>query len=235
MNNKEIFSFKGNEIRTIVKDNEPWFVAKDVCGILDIDSSNLSKTLEPYERGSYNIQTLGGNQEMATINESGLYALIFKSRKEEAKKFRLWVTSEVLPAIRLHGGYLTPQKVEEVLADPDTIIRLATDLKKARQELELAKPKLEFANKISSSKGSLSVGAFAKVLGTGRNRLFNWLRARKYIMPGDTIPYQRWVSDGVFEVTEGINNERVWAVSAITPKGQLRIGKEYCKKEEAVA
>lgn len=100
------FYFNSNDVRVVVKNNEPWFVAMDVCKILDIKNSRdaLSR-LDDDEKGMVNTDTLGGYQELATVNESGLYSLIFKSRKAAAKHFKKWVTSEVLPSIRKTGGY----------------------------------------------------------------------------------------------------------------------------------
>jgi prophage antirepressor-like protein len=105
----KVFEFEKNEVRTIIKDNEPWFVAKDVCDILGIKNSRDSlKNLDDDEKGVDFTDTLGGKQEVNTVNESGLYNLIFKSNKEGAKKFKRWVTHEVLPSIRKTGGYSLP-------------------------------------------------------------------------------------------------------------------------------
>ena len=104
------FAFEDDLVRTIVDDKgEPWFVAKDVCAILEL--GNITEALRPLdddERGSVTLNTLGGNQDMLTVSESGLYSLIFRSRKPEAKRFKKWVTSEVLPSIRKTGAYLVP-------------------------------------------------------------------------------------------------------------------------------
>ena len=115
------------EIRTIVKDGEPWFVAVDVCRALEMsDVSMTIRRLDDDEKGTSSICTLGGKQEMAIVNEPGLYTLVLSSRKPEAKAFKRWITHEVIPSIRKHGGYLTPEKVEEVLLNTDTIIQLTT-------------------------------------------------------------------------------------------------------------
>lgn len=107
MNDLTVFNFDGTrEVRTVVRDEEPWFVAKDVCDILDISQyRDAISTLDEDERASVVVDTLGGPQNMSAVNESGLYALVFKSRKSEAKAFRKWVTSEVLPTIRKTGQY----------------------------------------------------------------------------------------------------------------------------------
>jgi len=115
MNNMTTFQFPSTigrtlNVRVTDQNGDPWFIAKDVCEILGIDTSNLSKTLDDDEKGSVQCTTPGGNQTMTIINESGLYSLILKSRKPEAKSFKKWVTSEVLPSIRKHGGYLKGQE-----------------------------------------------------------------------------------------------------------------------------
>jgi prophage antirepressor-like protein len=104
----QMFEFQNNEVRMIIKDNQPWFVAKDVCDVLEIVNSRKAlSALDDDEKGVTNSYTLGGSQEMATINESGLYHLIFKSRKKVAKEFRKWVTSEILPSIRKYGFFMS--------------------------------------------------------------------------------------------------------------------------------
>ncbi len=110
MNEVTVFSFQNqHEIRTVIRDGEPWFVAKDICDILELtDVSQTVQSLDDDEKGTYSIRTLGGNQRMSVVSESGLYALVFKSRKPEAKAFRKWVTSDVLPAIRKTGQYTRP-------------------------------------------------------------------------------------------------------------------------------
>jgi len=106
-----VFNFQDqHEVRTVVRDGEPWFVAKDICDILELtDVSQTVQSLGDDEKGTYSIRTLGGSQRMSVISESGLYALVFKSRKPEAQAFRKWVTSEVLPTIRKTGAYVLPR------------------------------------------------------------------------------------------------------------------------------
>lgn len=106
MSNLAVFSHESfGNVRTVMIDENPWFVARDVCDCLGLDSSNLSKLLDEDEKGSYTVRTLGGYQMMLTVNESGLYSLILRSRKPEAKTFKRWITHEVLPSIRKTGGY----------------------------------------------------------------------------------------------------------------------------------
>lgn len=112
MNDLTVYNFNGSNVRVIIRDDEPWFVAKDVCGVLELEKTDSAiRELEPDEKGTHVVSTLGGNQRMSVVSESGLYALIFKSRKPEAKVFRKWVTSEVLPAIRKTGRYVNQATV----------------------------------------------------------------------------------------------------------------------------
>ena len=111
------FFYEGNKpIRSVLVNDDPWFVAKDVCDVLDIaNSRDAVGRLDDDERGVVSTDTLGGNQEMQAVNESGLYSLVLGSRKPEAKAFKRWITHEVIPSIRRHGAYLTPSTIEEVL------------------------------------------------------------------------------------------------------------------------
>lgn len=115
MNEVKLFDFESNKIRTVMIDNEPYFVGKDVCNVLGYTNSRDAIKTHVFEddKGVETIDTLGGKQNMTIINESGLYALIFGSRLESAKKFKRWVTSEVLPTLRRTGGYRLPQTPEE--------------------------------------------------------------------------------------------------------------------------
>ena len=123
------------QVRVVEHNGEPWFVAKDVCGCLGLDTSNLSKLLDEDEKGTYSIRTLGGPQEMSCVSEPGLYSLVLRSRKPEAKAFKRWVTHEILPSIRKTGGYLatkpddTPETIlaRAVLIAQDTIRRVEAE------------------------------------------------------------------------------------------------------------
>ncbi len=146
MNTPQIFNFEQNEVRTVLVNNEPYFVGKDVAEILGYSdsSSAVSKNVDNEDRTTLLLEQAGSNYKSKTtiINESGLYSLILKSKLPSAKKFKRWVTSEVLPTIRKHGGYLTPEKVEEALLNPDTIIQLATKLKEERTGRLIAEQKI---------------------------------------------------------------------------------------------
>jgi len=126
-------------LRVVERDGETWFVAADVCRALGLsDPAQSLRYLDDDEKGLFSKQTPGGPQSVSIISESGLYSLILRSRKPEAKPFRRWVTHDILPSIAKHGAYMTPAKVEELLADPDTLIHLLTDLKAERQQRALA-------------------------------------------------------------------------------------------------
>lgn len=243
MNDLKIFEFENQNIRIRIDDvGNPWWVARDVCTLLGLGNiTEAMRALDEDERGSAFLNTPGGKQEMLTVNEPGLYSLVLRSRKPEAKKFKRWIIHEVLPAIRKHSAYLTPQKIEEVLCNPDMIIRLATDLKKEReQRLRLAlkvkkdAPKVIFAESVSVSHTSILVGDLAKLLRQngiqmGQNRLFDWLRYKGYLIKSGSsrnMPTQRSMELGLFEIKERtINNPdgsvRITRTPKVTGKGQI--------------
>lgn len=148
----EIFNFQGQQVRTVTINGEPYFVGKDTADILGYQngSRDINRHVDEEDKLKYRFGTSGQDREMIIINESGLYALILGSKLPQAKEFKRWVTSEVLPTIRKHGAYLTDSKIEEVLLSPDTIINLATQLKNERAEKEQLKIELEEARKQTS-------------------------------------------------------------------------------------
>lgn len=135
---QNVFKYGLFEVRTVTISGEPWFVAKDVCDVLGISNNRdaISRLDDDEKQTVVLNDTLSRNPNTQVVNEPGLYSLILGSRKPEAREFKRWITHEVIPAIRKHGGYLTPDKVEEALLNPDTIIRLATELKREREEKE---------------------------------------------------------------------------------------------------
>ena len=239
----QVFEYKGTSVRTIERDGEAWFVAKDVCDVLEIRNvADALSSLDDDEKGIAKTDTLGGKQNVSVISEPGLYALVLKSRKPEAKEFSRWVRHEVLPAIRKHGGYLTPAKMEEALLNPDVIIRLAQELKAERakvaelsEQVEASRPKVIFADAMDASQESILIGNLAKVLKQngveiGQNRLFVWLREHGYLMncKGErwNQPTQKAMDAGLFEVkTRIINNPdgstRITHTTKVTGKGQI--------------
>ena len=238
------FDYLGQEVRVAQRGGDPWFVAKDVCDILDLANVGQAlSSLDPDERGSITIDDgTPGNPAKSVVSEAGLYSLILRSRKPQAKPFRRWVTHEVIPSIRKRGGYLTPEAIEKTLTDPDFIIRLATELKAERAaRLELAAqakadaPKVLFADSVSVSHTTLLVGELAKILRgngveIGQNRLFKVLRQRGYLIARNgsdrNMPTQRAMDLGLFEIKETAITHSDGHVSVsktpkVTGKGQV--------------
>ncbi len=215
------FTFNDIEVRVITRGGAPWWVAADVAHALGYrDAGRITRYARDHQKGSQKLCTLGGSQELQVINEAGLYMAIMKSHSPHAEKFQDWVTEEVLPAIRSHGGYLTPEATAQALSDPDFIIRLATQLKEERaQRLELetrveeAAPKVLFADAVSASTTSILVGDLAKIIkgnciDIGANRLFTWLRAHGYLTSRRgadwNSPTQKAMELGLFEIKETV-------------------------------
>ncbi|PAE90909.1 phage antirepressor KilAC domain-containing protein [Shouchella clausii] len=186
--------FEGDELRIVDHGGEPWFVAKDVCDILEINNNRQALArLDEDEKGVSLIDTLGGKQKLATVNEFGLYSLVLSSRKPEAKKFKRWITHEVIPSIRKTGSYSlqVPQTFSEALM-------LAAELQK---KIEEDQPKVEAHDRFISGSNHQKMADVAKVLGFGRNTLFKMLREAKILMANNT-PYQRYIDQGYFVVKE---------------------------------
>lgn len=237
---QKVFNYEGREVRTVRKGQDVFFVAKDVCSILDIGNpSDALKRLDEDEKELVSIE--GSRGAVNLINESGLYSLILGSRKQEAKQFKRWITHEVLPSIRKHGAYMTPETIEKALTDPDTIIQIAMQLKEERlkrQQAELTvqqqKPKVLFADAVETSASSILVGQLAKLLvqngvQIGQNRMFSWLRENGYLGKQGSHynePTQYAMERGWFEVRERtINNPdgsvRITRTTKVTGKGQV--------------
>lgn len=223
MNNIKIFKNpEFGSIRTVEINKEPWFVGKDVAEVLGY--SNPRKALADHVRNNHKLDgvtirdSMGREQNPIVIDEAGLWSLVMRSKTEKAEAFQEWVTSEVLPAIRKHGGYLSPEKIEEVLSDPDTIIKLATNLKEeqakrreAEAALKEAKPKIIFADAVSASDQTILIGDLAKIIkqnghDIGQKRLFQWLRDNGYLIKRQgsdyNSPTQRAMEMGLFRIKE---------------------------------
>lgn len=246
MNEMKIFNNEDfGKVRTVLKDGEVWFVGKDIADILGYSETNdMTRWLDKDEKETlkdfdHEEMEVSNKVRMITlINESGLYNAVFNSKKPEAKKFKKWVTSEVLPAIRKHGGYLTPQKIEDILSNPDTIIKLATDLKAEREKrieaelkIELDKPKVIFAEAVESFIDSILIREMAKLLSKnginiGEKKFYQWLRDNKYVQLTCNEPTQRAVNLGVLELKEGLRfgKNKVLVpcfTTKVTGKGQI--------------
>lgn len=233
------------EIRTIEKDGEPWFVGKDVAAALGYErpTKAILDHVDDEDKDEVPIQdSIGRSQNTPIINESGLYSLVLSSKLPTAKKFKRWVTSEVIPSIRKHGAYMTPDKLEEVLLKPDTLIQLAQNLK-AEQEKRMAlevkmeeqKPKVLFAESVEAAKTSILIGELAKLLkqngiNIGQNRLFEWLRQNGYLIRRQgsdyNMPTQKAMEMGLFEIkettiTHSDGHIHVSKTPKVTGKGQV--------------
>ncbi|QPK78308.1 phage antirepressor KilAC domain-containing protein [Corynebacterium lizhenjunii] len=216
----EPFNFQGNQVRVLIaEDGEPRWIASDVAKVLGYRMApDMTRSLDEDEKGTHIMRTPGGDQQVTVITESGLYSAILRSRKPEAREFKRWVTHEVLPSIRRRGGYLTPEAAEQALTDPDFIIRLATELKQERQaravleqQAKADKPKVLFADAVSTSTTTILVGDLAKLLKgngfeVGQKRLFAWLRENGYLIKRKgadwNMPTQRAMELGLFKVKE---------------------------------
>lgn len=228
------------EVQLLEINNEPWFVGKEIAEILGYKNSRdaLSKHVDEEDKGVAKRDTLGGSQDQVIINESGLYSLILKSKLPQAKQFKRWVTSEVLPAIRKHGGYLTDNKLEEALLNPDTLISLATQLKEereARKQLQVANSQLMVDNQIMQPKAQYfddlvarnlltSFRDTAKMLKIKEREFINWLLDKKFLYrdkKGKLVPFAN-KNDGLFEIKETKNESTTWkgTQTLVTPKGR---------------
>lgn len=243
MTNLQIFNFEGNEVRTVLIDNEPHFIGKDVSKVLGYSNGRdaLKRHVFPKNKGVVKHDTLGGSQNLTAINEAGLYQLIFKSKLESAERFQDWVTSEVLPSIRKHGAYMTDDTIEKAITDPDFLIRLATNLKEeksrrleAEQKLEGQRPKVLFADAVSDTEGTILIRDLAKLIqqngvDIGEKRLFEWLRQNGYLISRRGTDYnrptQKSMELGLFKIKETAimrsNGAHTAITSKVTGKGQL--------------
>ena len=196
-NLQNVFEYGESKIRVIVRDGEPWFVAKDVCVVLGL--LNITESLKRIDRDDLSttevIDSIGRKQQVYIVSEPGLYVLVFESRKPEAKQFKKWVTSEVLPQIRKTGMYVGSYKIPQTYPEA---LRLAADLAEQNQKLL---PKAEQYDKFISGDNYQAMNIVAKALGIGRNKLFRLLRDRRILMNNNT-PYQQYIDAGYFVVKE---------------------------------
>lgn len=198
------------ELRVVVREGEPWFVAADVCKALEIkDTWNSMQRLDDDEKGTCSISTLGGKQEMFIVNEPGLYSLVLGSRKPEAKAFKRWVTHEVLPSIRKNGMYATPMTVEKMIEDPDYAISLlqrVKDERLKRMEAERARAEAERQrNILIHVQKTFTSTEIAKELGMKSAReLNNWLCSSgvQYKQNGTWVLYSKYADLGYTEIKQ---------------------------------
>lgn len=246
MSEMQIFQNRAfGAVRVVEHEGEPWFVAKDVCECLELtDVSKTISLLDDDEKGTNSIRTPGGKQDMLIVSEPGLYSLVLRSRKPEAKAFKRWIVHEVIPSIRRTGGYgapalpnfRNPAEAARAWADKEEQ-RLLEEQKRLalEQRMEEVKPKVVFAESIEVAKTSISVGEMAKLIkqatgyDIGQNRFFEWLRNRGYLHKDGSqtnMPTQRSMDAGWMEIKEGTRigssgESRITRTPKITGKGQI--------------
>lgn len=246
---------KFGEIRTTVIDGEPWFVGRDVALALGYMKPLNAIATHVEEDDSLKqglTDSLGRTQDAIFINESGLYSLVLSSKLPSAKAFKRWVTSEVIPTIRKHGAYLTPETLEAALLNPDYLIKLATALKEEtekRKALEAREkenaPKVLFADSVGTSESTILVGDLAKIIrqngvNIGRTRMFDWLRSSGYLMKdgqSKNMPTQYSMDLGLMEIKERTvstpSGTIINKTPVITGKGQLYFVNKFLATEES--
>ena len=246
MNDLQIFSNEEfGEIRTVTIDNEPYFVGKDVANTLGYQNGSRDINRHVDEEDRRKVMIFDGNQNKETIiiNESGLYSLILSSKMPNAKKFKHWVTSEVLPTIRKHGAYMTPETLEKALLNPDGMIKVLQALKEAQNKnkaLEKAnsvlsvqnetyRPKAEYFDQLVDRKLLTNFTDTAKELGVQRKKFIDFLFAHKYIYRnkhGVIKPYAQYADtdagEGLFHIKECMNEKTDWngIQTLVTVKGK---------------
>lgn len=245
MNQSQLFNFNGQQVRTLVINSQPYFVGKDVAEILGYGDTNqaIRKHVDDEDKLTRQFNGSGQSRTMTVINESGLYDLIFDASRQSknpdiqkrAKKFRHWVTSEVLPSIRKHGAYMTDEKIEEVLLNPDTIIKLATELKTERERRSIAEqrvneltPKASYYDLVLSNKSLVTITQIAKDYGMSGQAMNHKLHDLGVIYKqGDTwllySKYQRtgWTHSETIMVTKTDGTQKAVMHTKWTQKGRL--------------
>ena len=231
MNEVQLFNFENHEVRSLLINSEPWFIGKDVAEILGYSNPRdaISKHVDSEDKNSVAIRDgiTRGNPNQTIINESGLYCLVLSSKLPSAKKFKRWVTSEVLPALRKTGNYQIKElSGQELMAK--ALIEAQSVLAAKDKQIEEMKPKVVFADAVATSHTSILVGELAKILkqngiDMGQKRLFAWLREKGYLIKRQgtdyNMPTQKAMELGLFEIKEGsyVNGSGV-NITTKTPK-----------------
>jgi Prophage antirepressor len=248
MNNEiQVFNFNDHDIRIVDVNENQWWVLKDVCDVLGLSNpTEAAKSLDDDEKSTLRISE--GGPEVNIITESGLYSLVIRSNKPDAKKFKRWVTHEVLPSIRKHGMYSAPQTIEQQMAVGLIAAQKLLEQKEAviveqSQKIEADKPKVNFANAVEASPDSIGVFVFAKLIQQngveiGGKRLFEWFRLNGYLLTRPwNMPAQRYVEQGLFEIKENIidlggGRTKLTFTPKITGKGQTYFVNKFLNKCE---
>ena len=256
MNSIQIFNNpEFGEVRTLEINGEAWFVGKDVATALGY--SDTAKAIRVHvdedDKQIFKVDEMAtlktSNYGAYIINESGLYSLILFSKKPDAKRFKHWITSEVLPAIHKYGMYATPETVQRIINDPNFLIGVLTELQKTKKQNQLLeekieedKPLTEFAEAVGRSRNAILIGDLAKLLrqngiNTGQNRLFAWLRENDYLISrkgsSHNMPEQWAMESGLFIVKESVvkfsdGTEHTRKTTMVTGKGQLYFINLFC-------
>lgn len=232
------------KVRVIEKDGEPWLVGKDITEILGYKNSRdaLRKHVSDTDKGVANCDTLGGKQKMIVINESGLYSLALASKLPAAEKFKHWVTSEVIPSIRKHGGYIAGQnEMSDMELLSRALLLVKNQLDDRNRQIEEMQPKVIFADAVETSSTSVLIGDFAKLLkqngiDIGQTRLFEWMRNNGYLMrvKGErrNMPTQRSMEMKLFEIKESVIEHKdghltIIRTPKVTGKGQIYFANKF--------
>lgn len=247
MNEVQLFNFENHEVRSLLINNEPWFIGKDVADVLGYQngSRDINRHVDEEDRQNYQNGTSEiNNRGMTIINESGLYSLVLSSKLPSAKKFKRWVTSEVLPALRKTGQYQVKElSGSELMAK--ALIEAQSVLAAKDKQIEQMKPKVVFADAVATSHTSILVGELAKILkqngiDMGQKRLFAWLREKGYLIKRQgtdyNMPTQKAMELGLFEIKEGsyVNGSGVNITTKtpkVTGKGQQYFINKFLAKE----
>ncbi|MFH0717344.1 phage antirepressor [Staphylococcus delphini] len=235
MKELQIFNFEELPVRILTVDDEPYFVGKDVANILGYKngSRDINTHVDEEDKLTYQISTAGQRRNQTIINESGLYSLIFSSKLDSAKRFKRWVTSEVLPAIRKHGIYATDSVIEQTIQNPDYIIHVLTEFKKERegrlvaeQQVQELKPKATYYDLVLQNKSLLSVSKIAKDYGMSAralNKLLHELGVQ-YKQGDIWLLYAKHQDKGYTQTsTYALDEEHSKVTTKWTQKGRLFI------------
>lgn len=240
------------QVRTVMKDGEPWFVGKDVANILEYrnGSRDINRHVDDEDRLKIMVFDGSQNKETIIINESGLYSLILSSKMSKAKEFKRWITSKVIPDIRKTGGYVgnADMFVDNYLSFADESIKILFKLQfqyigQLQERIEHDQPLVEFAEQVANTDNLIDMNEMAKLardenIPIGRNRLFGWLRSKNILM-GNNLPYQRYIERGYFAVKESVfetgTMSKTYQQTCVTGKSQrfvIALLKKYYDKGE---
>lgn len=258
--NMQTFNFELQAVRVTMLNGEPWFVAADILEALELDRKALER-IDADEKGVSPIHTLGGTQEMTVVNEPGLYSLVLGSRKPEAKRFKRWITHDVLPTLRQTGRYDMPNMPADPreLGLPDfrnpavaaiaygeallkaqaaeaTVHRLEVQVAANAAELSVTKPKADALDRLARADGAMNLQTAGKVLWQGPNKFVRWLKTWALHYRGrNLVPYQSLVAEGHFEVKMCQIGDEAYPQTLVTPKGMTMLARRLAKSEAVSA